>query len=110
MQGVLLQIANILSELLGIVGLLVFGLAMGWLALRQLRDVGQFWPVRIAIFLGLLAFAAMLAWVTTPGNLGAFTLGCAISIFSWGWSGRKPTDAKKEPVHEEAQSTNPGVE
>jgi hypothetical protein len=107
MQTALLQIANILGELLGIAGLLVFGLAMGWLALRQLRESGQNWPVRIAVFLGLLGVVAVLAWVATPGELGAFTLGCAIAIFIWGLPGKKAAEPQKEePAPEE--SNNPG--
>ena len=85
MGTILLGIANFLAELLGIVGLLVFGFSVSWLLVSTLRQNDKPWQLVATLFFVFFAFTAVVIWRTAPGDLGAFTLGAGGGVLYWGY-------------------------
>jgi hypothetical protein len=52
MPDLLIQILNLLGAVLRLIGLLIFGLGMGWFALEAFRK--ENWQLQIAVFLGFV--------------------------------------------------------
>lgn len=82
MNPVLELIFNILGILVRFAGLIVFGLAAGWMSVEAYRKGS--WQVQIAALLGLFALAGIFARFATAGALGAFALGAGIGVLFWG--------------------------
>ena len=85
MVNVLLGIANFLAELLGVIGLLVFGFAMAWLMVTSLRQNDKPWPFVAILFFVFFIFTAFVIWRTSPGDFGAYTLGAGGGVIYWGF-------------------------
>ena len=84
MGTVLLGVANFLAELLGVVGLLVFGFSVAWLLISVLRQNDKPWQLIAILYFIFFTLAAIVIWRTSPGDLGAFTLGAGGGIIYWG--------------------------
>lgn len=69
---------------LRLLGLLVFGVAIAWFTLTAYRQAGERWQMQIAIYLGLLFFAALLARLASAAGLGGFALGAGAGLLYWG--------------------------
>ncbi len=79
------QVLELLGYLLRIVGLIVFGLGVGWLAARIFRGEGAGWQLQVAVFLGLLGtFALVGHWIAGGGAVGGFGLGAGAGLLIWG--------------------------
>ncbi len=91
MNPTLQIVIDILSALLRLLGMLVFGLAAGWLVLEFLRKAQQTWELQIAIFLGFVGLAIAMARFLAPAALGGFGIGFGVAIFLWGLQ-RAPKD------------------
>jgi hypothetical protein len=93
---------KVLLEFLGYIvrpfGVLVFGVAAGWLTVRTIKLEGQAWQLSVAALLGLLAAFVLLGhWVSGGGTLGVFGLGAGAGVLIWGMlGGRKPKDEEEE--------------
>jgi len=87
----LLDILGALGYLIRPLGVLVFGLAAGWLTMHMLKTEVESWQIRLAVFLGLLAaFVFIGHWVSGGATLGMFGLGAGAGILFWGlMAGRK---------------------
>jgi hypothetical protein len=87
----LLDILGALGYLIRPLGVLVFGLAAGWLTMHMLKAEVESWQIRLAVFLGLLAaFDLVGHWVSGGATLGMFGLGAGAGILFWGlMAGRK---------------------
>lgn len=86
----LLPIFETLGYVLRVVGVLVFGLATGWLAIRTLKWQKESWETAVAVFLGLLASVVLLGhWVEGAGALGAYGLGLGAGLLIWGLGGER---------------------
>ncbi|HLB64799.1 MAG TPA: hypothetical protein VJJ46_08140 [Anaerolineales bacterium] len=80
-----LAIMALLGYLIRPLGVLVFGVAVGWLTIRVLKMEGEGWQLRLAAFLGLLAAFVLLGhWVSGGGTLGMFGLGAGAALLFWG--------------------------
>ncbi|MFO3797172.1 MAG: hypothetical protein ACK8QZ_07800 [Anaerolineales bacterium] len=90
MNPVVELIFEILGMLVRFAGLIVFGLAAGWMSVEAYRKAT--WQLQIATWLGLFALVGIFVRFATAGALGAFALGAGIGILFWGL--RK---AEKEP-------------
>jgi len=87
---------EILSALLHLLGLLVFGLGAGWFVLEVFRKGQQVWQLQLALFLGFCGLAIALAYFTTAGALGAFGIGIGIGVAMFVWGMPKPKGKEKE--------------
>jgi len=94
MPPIVYEILELLGALIRLLGMLVFGLGAGWLALEFFRKGQQTWQLQIAIFLGFAGLAIALTYFTSPGALGAFTLGAGAAMLVWGL--RKPKKEEEE--------------
>jgi len=91
----LYDILDLLSWLLRALGSLVFGVGIGWLVQKIVKESAKTWQVIIATLLGLLGtFLVLAGWGATysPSTLGAFGLGVGAAILIWGLA----IKAKKE--------------
>jgi hypothetical protein len=87
----LLEILGAFGYLIRPLGVLVFGLAAGWLTMHMLKTEVESWQIRLAVFLGLLAAFVLIGhWVSGGATLGMFGLGAGAGILFWGlMAGRK---------------------
>jgi len=75
------------------IGTLVFGVALGWLAVRILKADEPSWQALLGVVLGLLAAFVLLGhWVGGGGTLGAFGLGVGAAVLMWGLAPFKKKD------------------
>jgi len=76
---------ELFGYLLRPIGALVFGVALGWLAVRVLKADEPRWQALLGVVLGLLATFVLLGhWVGGGGTLGAFGLGVGGGVLVWG--------------------------
>ena len=80
---VIYEIINMIASLIRLLGMGVFGVAIGWLAVDLLRKA-QIWLLQAVVFLGLAGLAIAMAVFLAGGALGAFGIGFAVAIFVWG--------------------------
>jgi len=92
MTSVIYGIANFFGELIGIIGLLVFGAAAAWLLLSTLRQSEKPWQVQAVIAGMFFVLASVVIWRSAPGDIGAFALGAGIGLLYW----RNPRTRKVE--------------
>ena len=78
------DLTSFMGNLLRLVGLGLFGLAVGRLMLKSFFQAEQKWPLQATIYLGFLLFTALTLAVVSPGSGGALTLGTAIALLYWG--------------------------
>ncbi|MBN1303640.1 MAG: hypothetical protein JXA13_04330 [Anaerolineales bacterium] len=76
------DILDILAVLIRFAGLILFGLGIGWFAMNTSRK--NIWQLQVAVFLGFLGLAAVLAKFLTAGAFGAYVIGAGVAIFLWG--------------------------
>ena len=84
MPNVLFDILDVAGAILRLIGLLVFGLGLGWFALDAYRK--ENWQLQIAVFLGFVFTAVGFAEFLSAGSLGMFTLGAGGALLMWGMS------------------------
>jgi hypothetical protein len=93
MPSILYEIFDLFAMLLRLLGLAVFGVAFGWLALDLLKKADS-WMLQLAVFLGLAGLVIALAVFTGMGALGAFAAGAGVAVLLWGLP-KKPKEEKK---------------
>jgi hypothetical protein len=80
-----LDVLDIVGYVLRFLGALVFGLGMGWLTIRLVKQEMAAWQLMVAMYLGLLASFVLLGhWVGGGATLGAFGLGAGAGLLIWG--------------------------
>jgi hypothetical protein len=90
MPQIVYDIIDIIASLLRFLGMAVFGLGMGWLALDLLKK--SVWQVQIAVFLGLAGLVIGLSVFSGWAAVGAVAAGIGVAIVLWGL----PKKEKKE--------------
>jgi Na+-driven multidrug efflux pump len=83
----LYEVLELFGYFLRALGALVFGVGVGWLVQKIVKDSGKTWQLIIATMLGLLGtFLALAGWgaADSPSTLGAFGLGVGAAILIWG--------------------------
>jgi small-conductance mechanosensitive channel len=91
MPQIVYDIIDILASLIRFLGMAVFGLGMGWLALDLLKK-SELWQVQIAVFLGLAGLVIALSVFSGWAAVGAVAAGIGVAIVLWGL----PKKEKKE--------------
>ena len=89
---------ELLSALLRIIGLLLFGLGAGWLVLEFLRKGAQAWQLQIALFLGFAGLGIAMAVYLSPAALGAFGVGAGVAMLLWGLPKPKAKEEEEKPA------------
>jgi len=88
-----LDVFDIIGYVLRFLGALVFGLSMGWLTIRMVKQEALAWQLAVAMYLGLLAAFVLLGhWVGGGATLGAFGIGVGAGLLVWGLVQPKPKD------------------
>ena len=79
------DILELIGFVLRVVGSLIFGLGVGWLAVKVMLKEGGAYQLSMAVFLGLVGgFVLLGQWVPGGGTLGAFGLGAGAAVLLWG--------------------------
>ncbi len=87
-----LGVMEFLGYLIRPLGVLVFGVAAGWLTMRALRVDDEGWQFRLGVFLAFLAAFVLLGhWVPGGGTLGMFGLGAGTAVLFWGLMAERRT-------------------
>jgi F0F1-type ATP synthase assembly protein I len=90
---VISQVMTIIGVLIRFVGVIIFGLAIGWLTLTAFKRETP-WYYQAVLLVVFFGFFASIFWKSDPGLLGGLTLGTGLALLIWGM--RKPID-KAEP-------------
>jgi hypothetical protein len=91
------DVLDVLGYVLRFLGAAVFGLGVGWLTVRAVKQEGAAWQLLVAVYLGLLAsFVLLGAWVAGGATLGAYGLGAGAGILIWGLIQPKPKKGDDE--------------
>ena len=100
MTSVLYGIANFFGELLGLVGMLVFGAGAAWLVISTLRSTegDKPWQLQAVVAGTFFAMAAFIIMRGNPGDFGAFTLGAGGGILYWSFWKTKKVEAPVVPA------------
>lgn len=85
---VIYELINLFASLIRLLGMGVFGVALGWLAMDLLHKA-ESWPMQAVVFLGLAGLVIAMVVFLTGGSLGAFGIGAAVAIFIWGMPRKK---------------------
>jgi hypothetical protein len=93
MPPLVYDIIGLFASLVRFLGMAVFGLGMGWLALDLLKK--STWQVQIAVFLGLAGLVIGLAVFSGWASVGAVAAGIGVAILLWGL----PKKEKKVEEH-----------
>lgn len=94
MPNVLFDILDLAGAILRLIGLLVFGLGLGWFALDAYRK--ENWQLQIAVFLGFVLAAVGFAEFLSAGAMGMFSLGAGGALLMWGMSKDKKKNKDEE--------------
>jgi len=94
-----LDVLDIAGYVFRFLGAIVFGLGMGWLTIRLIKQEMAAWQLLVAVYLGLLASFVLLGhWVGGGATLGAFGLGAGAGLLIWGLVQPKAKDDDEEPA------------
>jgi hypothetical protein len=88
------DVLTLLASIIRFLGLAVFGLGVGYLAVDLLRRGG--WQVQVAVFLGFAGLAIALTVFTAVGALGAFALGAGVAVLMWGLPKKPKEESEKK--------------
>lgn len=95
---VISQILNIIGVLIRFVGVILFGLAIGWFTLTAFKRETT-WHYQAVLLVVFFGFFAAVFWNSNPGVLGGLTLGTGLAILFWGM--RKANEKVVPPPAEE---------
>jgi peptidoglycan/LPS O-acetylase OafA/YrhL len=88
-----LDVFDIIGYVLRFLGALVFGLGLGWLTTRIMKQEMLAWQLAVAVYLGLLAAFVLIGhWVEGAATVGAFGLGAGAGLLIWGLVQPKPKE------------------
>lgn len=82
MEGFFNGASQILS-LLGLFGVLVFGVALGWFTITAFKRETS-WYYQAVVLVVFFGFFAIVFWKSDPGVLGELTLGTGLALLLWG--------------------------
>ena len=85
---------DLLGALIHFVGLLLLGVAAGWLTLEFLRKAQQAWQLQIAIYLGFALLAYGMTRILSPASGGGFGIGIGLAMLFWGLPRKEKKDDK----------------
>jgi hypothetical protein len=92
-----LDVFDIIGYVIRFLGALVFGLGIGWLTIRVVKQEMLAWQQAVAMYLGLLAAFVLLGhWVEGGATLGAFGLGAGAGLLLWGLIQPKPKEKDED--------------
>ena len=95
-NSTLQTVLDILGAIVRFIGLVAFGLGIGWLVLEFLRKGQQAWQLQIALFLGFIILVITMASALSPAALGGFGIGIGVGILVWGLPKKKVDEEKKK--------------
>jgi len=95
MPSIAYEIIDLLAAILRLIGMVVLGLGIGWLAIDLLKKM-QVWQVQVAVFLGLAGLIIAIAVYTGMGAQGAFAIGVGVAILLWGMPKKQKKDEEKK--------------
>ena len=94
MPQIVFDILAIGGGLFRFVGLLAFGLGIGWFTLHIFKEAN--WQLKIAVYLGFVGLAVGFANFLTGGALGAFAIGAGGALLMWGMQKeKKPAETEE---------------
>ncbi|MCJ7701937.1 MAG: hypothetical protein MUO62_10160 [Anaerolineales bacterium] len=95
------DLVTFIGGIFRLVGLLVFGVAVGWFTLYAFHQPERKWQLQVAVYLGLLLLAALILSFTAPGGAGMFVLGAGAALLYWGLKKDEEPKPKDETEPEE---------
>ena len=94
MPQIVFDILAIVASLFRFVGLLAFGLGIGWFTLHIFKEAN--WQLKIAVYLGFVGLGIALARFLPGGALGAFAIGAGGALLMWGMQQeKKPAETEE---------------
>jgi len=90
------QIIEILGLFVQILGLILFGITMGWFTLHIINQSEKSWQLQSIVYSVFLVFVGLMVRYLNPGALGALLVGSSGAMIYWGLiKGRVKTIKKK---------------
>ena len=78
------QIIEILGLIVQILGLLLFGVTVGWFTLHVIKQPDKSWQLQSIVYSIFLVFIGLMVRFLSPGALGALLLGLSGAMIYWG--------------------------
>ncbi len=90
------QTIEILGLFVQILGLILFGVTVGWFTLQVINQPEKSWQLQSIVYSVFLVFIGLMVRYLTPGALGALLVGSSGAMIYWGLiKGRAKTTKKK---------------
>lgn len=90
------QTIEILGLFVQILGLILFGVTVGWFTLHVINQPDKTWQLQSIVYSVFLVFIGLMVRYLSPGALGALLVGVAGAMIYWGLiKGRVKTPKKK---------------
>jgi NhaP-type Na+/H+ or K+/H+ antiporter len=89
-------VVEIIGLFVQVLGLILFGVMVGWLTLFVLNQPEKNWQLQSIVYSVFLVFVSLIARYLTKGALGAFLLGAAGAMIYWGLLKNREKPEKKK--------------
>ena len=90
------EVIEIVGMAVQFLGLILFGLAVGWFTISQTKGADQPWQLKSIVYSVFLVFVALMGNALTPGAFGSLLLGAAGALIFWGLIKDREKPAKKK--------------
>ena len=95
-MGTFYEVIGIVGLFVQILGLVLFGITVGWFTLYVINQPEKTWQLQGIVYSVFLVFVALLSRYLTAGAFGAFLTGTACAMIYWGlFKNRVKPDKKK---------------
>ena len=86
------EVTSFIGIIIRLIGMLVFGVAVGWFTMFTFRQPERKWQLQIAVVLGFLSFSALALRFVSAGSAGAYAIGAGAALLFWGMKGEAKED------------------
>ena len=78
------QIIEMFGLIAQILGLVLFGVTVGWFTLHVINQPEKSWQLQSIVYSVFLVFTGLLVRYLTPGAMGTFLVGLSGAMIYWG--------------------------
>jgi xanthine/uracil permease len=92
----LYEILSLIGIFIQMLGMLLFGVTIGWFTLHVIGQPEKNWQLQSIVFSVFLVFITLMVKYLTPGARGVFLVGAAGAMIYWGLIKTREKPEKKK--------------